>query len=160
MKIIISDVDNCISDDGHRVHLIKDHPSGIQFAKWHLYHLACVDDKADFDPRMGDPEYETHYLTGMPEAYRQYRLAWFIKHGKTPGVRNLHMRGNEDFRRNVEVKHDMIVNLINSWAFDVEDVIACFDDRREVVQMYNELGLPGVHRAIRDEEFIYHATGP
>ncbi len=159
MKIVICDIDNCISDDGHRIHLIdKTRPPGWQ--RYHLYHKACIHDKADFIPEMGKPNYEIHYISGMSEAYRPFRLQWFLKHGKKPGLQNLHLRQKIDEGMSaVEMKRRVILQLLEK-EFNPEDVIACYDDRREIVQMYNDLGLPGVHRAIRDDEGLYNATGP
>lgn len=160
MKIVICDIDNCISDDGHRLHLIREHPSGLPWAKYHLYHKACIRDKADFIPEIKDRRYEVHYISGMPEAYRAIRLQWFLQNGKKPGMRQLHLRPNDaQGIPVVELKRAITIRLLET-EFSPEDVVACYDDRREIVQMYSELGLPGVHRAIRDDEFHYAKTGP
>ena len=160
MKIVLCDIDNCISDDGHRVHLIQDHPSGIDWAKYHAYHKACVRDKADFIPEMGFPRaYQVHFISGMPEPYREIRLKWFMMHGRKPGPNLLHLRPMSDRRNSVDSKRATVIHLLET-RFDPEDIVACYDDRREIVEMYQELGLPGIHRAIRDDEYHYRATGP
>ena len=160
MKFIICDIDNCISDDYHRLHLIQDHPSGIRWARYHMYHKACIQDKADFIKEMQYPRsFQIHFISGMPEEYRAIRLKWFMKHGRKPGENLLHLRPTfNDYRPAVEFKRAVMIDLLTR-LFNPEDVHACYDDRREIVQMYNDLGLPGVHRAIHDEEFLYHATG-
>lgn len=160
MKIVLCDIDNCIADDGHRIRLIQDHPSGILWAKYHLYHMACLGDKADFIPEMSDRRFDVYYISGMPEAYRPVRMRWFFQNGKRPDKKRLHLRRDQDTGvPAVEIKRRILIDLLTR-EFNPEDVVACYDDRREIVQMYNDMGLPGVHRAIRDDQVHYNVTGP
>lgn len=62
------------------------------------------------------------------------------------GIRPLHIifRNNNDLRPSVEVKRDMVRWLFdyNMYGVQREEVRDAIDDRRDIIQMYQELKLP------------------
>jgi hypothetical protein len=62
-------------------------------------------------------------------------LDWLDRHGLVPDL--LLMRGAKDFRKDAVVKRD----LFDTHVLGAYDVLAVFDDRQQVVDMWRSLGL-------------------
>jgi hypothetical protein len=150
-RVIVCDIDNCISLDTHRQYLIlpKDQsPYKQDWARYHMYHLACVGDKADFIEELKDDvrrRYDVYFFTAMPEAYRRLRVKWFVKHGKRPSPDHIWMRANYDSRSSVEVKRDMMRRLLGICG----QIHMAYDDRLDILNMYaSEFGVNTTHRSL------------
>lgn len=146
-KYAIWDLDNCLSDDRHRIPLIR-WAEADSVARYAEYHAPCGDDApgnldvfADFRARGIAPI----FLTGRPLHVEQQTRDWIHKHlGIKPDwIRKqlglvepvLVMRNWQDRRRSVDVKREMVSWL---WHYGVarNDIVAAFDDRADIVAMY------------------------
>ncbi len=76
------------------------------------------------------------YVSGRPESARQITEDWISAKIQIGG--ELHLRPNEDFRRDSIVKREIFETLLQGKF----DVVLVLDDRNQVVQMWrHELGL-------------------
>jgi phosphoglycolate phosphatase-like HAD superfamily hydrolase len=81
------------------------------------------------------------FVTGRMEQCRSQTHLWLIKHLGTSGV-GLLMRADEDFRKDTEVKPEMYDGILcRMLRSHFGEVVAVFDDRKAVVEMWRELGL-------------------
>lgn len=138
-KIYICDIDGTIADIGHRLHFIKrqgkkDHES---------FYQACDKDKRKDDIYevinriQSSPYNPIIYVTGRPERVRYKTLTWLTENNFWVDDDNLYMRKEKDYRSDVEVKREIYETYIK----DKYQVIAVFDDRDSVVQLWRSLGL-------------------
>ena len=129
--ILIADVDNCISNDEHRISFIDwdaSHPD----SRYHQYHMRCVfDTPANLD--ILDQYDQVHLFTAMPELYAPMRFDWLDKHR----VRydSIVFRTNGDQRPSPDIKRDMCRALIDD--LDGRHPDMAIDDRHEVLAMYS-----------------------
>lgn len=131
--MIICDIDNCISNDHHRLGLIdwnQDQP----FFRYHQYHLSMVFDTAHNLELLQDES--VIFLTAAPEYYRRYRERWLQRHNLKP-VKML-MRPNTNHMSSVELKHAMMAHLIHAEGLKPEWINVAYDDRHDVVSMYRD----------------------
>ncbi len=76
------------------------------------------------------------YCSGRTDDYRHLTEEWLARHVGVPYAA-LHMRKTGDARKDAVVKREIFENRIrHAWR-----VIAVFDDRNQVVQMWRQLGL-------------------
>jgi len=148
--IILCDIDNCISDDTWRYPLINwVAPQGRE--RYHNYHRAASCDAAANLHVLRVPDAKVYFLTGMPEAYAEIRVRWLLRHEvRFAGIT---FRANQCIENSVELKRLMLRGL-RAAGVPLEDCVAAYDDRRAVVQMYCEEGLPGVHLQIQEQEHM------
>ena len=136
MKYAIWDLDNCLADDAHRIPLIAwahDDP-GRRYA---AYHALCHEDEpgnlAVFRA-FASLDIRPIFMTGRPLVVEAQTRDWIARH---LGVEDyiLIMRNNHDHRPSVAVKREMVEWL---WHYDVDihSIVAAFDDRRDIVEMY------------------------
>jgi hypothetical protein len=160
-RIIICDIDNCISLDAWRQQLII--PSGQfdrahNWSKYHAYHLASAKDEAHFIPEMEDAmrrRTDVYFFTAMPEYYRRLRTNWFIRNGKRPSNDHIYMRANYDMRSSVDVKRDMTKFLIDQLGH--HNIYLAYDDRMDVLEMYaKEFGIKPIHRSLHGQGHYDH----
>lgn len=138
--IILCDVDNVLADDSWRVGFVRhEHPDPIQC--FHAYHVASALDSVANLHLVRVPGARVVLLTAMPEEYEPYRREWLTK-ARVPYEFILYRpRGNFDSA--VEVKRAMVRLLRVQYQMDFAEVVAAYDDRRDVVEMFCEEGLPG-----------------
>ena len=140
-KIDVLDLDNCISDDEHRRHFIKE----IGPNKYEEYHSHCGFDRFVWDC---DHKFPDHYviITSRPEKYAALTLSWCEKN-LPKGIVDVYMRTCNDYRSSVDVKRDAI-NLLKFMVRGEYVINRVFDDRDDVVQMYKELGFNTILKQI------------
>lgn len=140
-KIDILDLDNCISDDEHRRHLINE--TGTN--KYNEYHKLCYKDKFVWDC---EHKFPRHYiiLTSRPDKYIGLTTFW-CENNLPKGLVDIYMRSSNDFRSSVDVKKDHI-KLIQFMARGSYAIDRVFDDREDVVNMYKELGFNAILKQI------------
>jgi hypothetical protein len=139
-RIVIWDLDNCLSDDGLRIPLI-DWRAADPDERYRAYHAACGDDfpnpraREMFD-EWRDEGADPVFVTGRPEAVRRATEAWLRFHLGVSAPR-LFMRPNGDRRGSVQLKRDIVTREIDRKA-----VVMAYDDHAGILQMYrDELGL-------------------
>ena len=80
--------------------------------------------------------YEIILLTGRDEPYRDRTLEWLMRHKIVFDL--LLMREEKDFRPDNIVKKEIYENVISKEY----QVLFVVDDRKKVVEMWREIGLP------------------
>lgn len=144
MKVVIFDLDNCISDDRWRRHHIKrqDVPARNRYHDYHS--LMGFDCPRNLHLLLKHGDAQIVIFTGRPEAYRAVTLEWL--HRNNINFKMLFMRANFDHRPNPEVKRRHLKALLLSvWK---EDIVCAYDDRLDVVEMYREQGIMAEEVAI------------
>lgn len=129
--VIIYDLDSCVSDDRWRLHLLPDYDT---------YHFFCPNDlpaNKEIWPKNLD-EFTPVIITARPMKFRAHTEAWLKQNGFL--YVDLYMRGDDDMRTSPELKRDAI-NQIKLEYFNPE-IIMAYDDRQDVLDMYESLGIP------------------
>lgn len=158
-NIVIFDVDNCISDTARRAHLAprSDIADNAERARaWERFHLASFDDAArNLDlVNVHAQRNSIVFFTAMPFRYHPMREDWLNKNGVPRWL--TFYRPDSDLRRSVEVKRDMLAALTNfldrgprvfPWS-----IVAAYDDRRDIVDMYEEHGITARRVSINGED--------
>jgi hypothetical protein len=149
MNTIILDIDNCISNDGWRIRYIDwdlKHD-----ARWQRYH-----ERAGYDfPKNRHLVREKHptefvlFLTGRPESQREYTERWLEKNYLPKGREyKLMMRRERDVGiGSVELKRRMLLVGVL-----ITDVVAAYDDRADIIEMYKEYGINATVLAIHNKD--------
>ena len=146
MNVAIWDLDNCLSADGWRLPLIRD-PDVHPAQRFTEYHALCHHDA----PRNLDVfqalSLEPVFITGRPEAVRTATRAWIRAWlGVEPHF--LFMRADDDHRRSVQVKRDLVRQRLPRHLWNV---MAAYDDHAGIVEMYRtELNIPAQRLFIQD----------
>jgi hypothetical protein len=151
VKVVVFDIDNCISDDRHRLKLI-DWNELDPIKRYERYHAACHNDKVankeEIEPFVRESD-RVVFITGRPEKFRQMTSAWLHANGFT--VFTLFMRDNGDARSSVHVKETVVRGLCN-YKINISDIVAAFDDRPEILGMYSSFGIPARHLCVHNED--------
>lgn len=146
-KVIIFDIDGTLADISHRVHFIEGEKKD-----WESFYEKMEDDKpieagltlmnALFSyGHYVDKDIEIVFCTGRPEKYRHQTSEWLYNNVRfLPFMRqaNLLMRIDGDHRSDVEVKKEML-DCIRQTGYEV---IMAVEDRKRVVDMWRENGVP------------------
>lgn len=145
--VFICDVDNCISDDLHRMHhlpskkYVHGMPISDQFtdADFHDYHMQCIFDKPHNLNQLPHDGFVL-MVTAMPERYRLLRLWWFRQHLRIDIFNKLKllMRPNGNHECSTVVKPMLIDEWLPLLGFDYDDVSMAIDDRQDVLNAYQE----------------------
>lgn len=135
-KVYLCDIDGTIADIGHRLHYIKGNNND-----WNSFFEACDKDKRKddiyeiIDRIQSSPYNPIIYITGRPERLREKTEAWLNMNDFWYDL--LYMRKDGDYRFDVEVKKE----IYDKYIKDSYEVIAVFDDRDAVVELWRSLGL-------------------
>ena len=136
-KAIIVDIDGTLTNLNHRlIHLKKNPKEMIQFYE-----------KIPLDAPRGNvieivkqlsKKYFVLFVTGRPQEYEEETIAWLKKFA----VRNkqtfaLYMRRTKDYRPDRVIKKE----IYNKEIKEFYEIIAIFEDRTRVVNMWRMLGL-------------------
>ena len=134
-KAVIVDLDGTLCDVEHRVHHVKSKPKN-----WDAFNQALDQDQPYFwcielIAAMKSYGYKIYFVTGRGENYRKMTVDWLIQYNVS--YDELHMRKNQDFREDSEVKEEIYINEIEKIA----QVLFVVDDRKSVVERWRKLGL-------------------
>lgn len=152
----IWDIDNCLADDRHRLHLIDWSKEGDE--RYYVYNHNMDNDKpvhlAEFNviTAISRPV----FFTGRPQAFQAMTEAWLAKHlGVTRPMMLMRPNGTVGMSPAV-LKSKMLRALLELDGVDVQKIIGAFDDIPAVIAMYARAGIPGkVLQAHRDLEKVY-----
>ena len=152
-KVVILDLDNCISDDGWRIPFI-DWSKGDPHARFHVYHSLALQDRPnvhwvtdqvhrrlralDLDP--ADVSIRYFILTARYLRYREITELWVKKNFPYP-VEAILMRNDDDARPSVEVKRQQLSWLLNLHNVKMDDILFAADDQAAILDMYIDEGL-------------------
>ena len=133
----IVDLDSTISDDMWRLWLI-DPTAPDSESKYHAYHCYASEDKPINRYIVDESPAPVVLLTARPEYLRQKTVEWLERHGFDYSL--LLMRANDDHRPSAVMKKELVENTV----FKIARVERAFDDREDVIEMYQSIGIKGV----------------
>lgn len=151
--IVLCDVDNCISEDLWRVPFIRWHlpDPNLRFRDYHL--AAALDSAQNLDVLRQHWNARVFFLTAMPEEYGGIRENW-LQQNRINYERVLYRpRGNHQC--SIELKRGMVRQLRDE-GVPLWECRAAYDDRAEIVAMFQQEGLPGVQLRIHDIDYREH----
>ena len=132
--IIISDLDDTLSDATRRAALLPD---------WDAFHAASIGDERHWDTiqllralDMGG--YEIAIVTGRNEKFRGITIKWLVAN-EVPH-HYLLMRDDGDYRRSDVVKVEMVRK-----SFEINDILLVLEDDECCVDAYRNLGIECHH---------------
>jgi len=144
-KIAIFDLDGCVFDDRKRRHLLPTKGTKNQ-SEFKLYHDMLFDD-LPFSESLGlifkhhDAGDNIVFNTSRPVSYMAesitalQRVLFRKSKDKIPFT--IHMRPTGSDKETVSLKRSVAVKLMAPWV----KVVAAYDDRQDIVDMYRELGI-------------------
>lgn len=148
-QCVIFDVDGCLADCTHRLHLIEGIPDWEKF-----FALAGADSPIKHNLLLLSLLYHNNVyivlMTGRPESIRTSTEEWARTLGSQIGYDRLLMRQTGDYRPDHVVKREM-VHKLRSEGFEI---ILAFDDRAHVVDMFIEEGIPCLHVRAPDAKMM------
>lgn len=152
MRYVIIDLDNCISDDGWRIAMVRhDLPRD---RRWDSYHSASFLDSARNHDIYSQQNTLNIICTARPRKYEELTMRW-LKENRVPWE-HLMMRSNGEHSPAVDVKRSMVRSL-PSFGIEKADIAMAYDDKPDIVAMYRAEGLPAIRRYIHkfDAELDY-----
>lgn len=141
-KAIIVDIDGTLADITHRLHFVK-RPNKDRY---YPAFFDAMDADAPKDNIIEIIEelltnFDLLLLTGRPEKYRSITAEWLERHAHFIWVKalrdNFFMRPDDDFTPDHELKARIYEEKIKGKF----NVVAVFDDRQSVVDMWRAKGL-------------------
>lgn len=147
-KFIIVDLDNCIADDAWRIPHINWQKSD-PMERYHDYHsLSGFDHVGNIDIFEKHFDAKTIIFTARPVHYAALTKEW-LRRSKIP-YEYLVMRNNNDHRHSLELKQTMLNWLPHIYGVPMEEIVAAYDDRPDVVAMYLRAGIKAEKREIHN----------
>ena len=146
-KLYICDIDGTIANLEHRLHYIRFNASMHGFEKdfspdWDAFHDHVLDDapiwpiiyiiKALKQQAFAD----VWFFTGRMERCRDHTTKWLERYMWDDPI--IEMRRQGDFRSDVEIKQEMLDSMLH---MDRRRLVAVFDDRERIVQMWRSNGI-------------------
>lgn len=142
-RCFIFDIDGTLANLEHRLPLIKG-----EKPDWDAFFNACGDDEPIEHiatvARAIDAFHQVVYVTGRSDISQRATIDWLAKHGMPIGA--LYMRKQGDHKPD----HKLKLELLAQMRQDGFDPIMAFDDRKAVVDMWREAGLPCAQVAAGD----------
>lgn len=147
MNQVIVDLDNCISDDAWRIPRI-DWSKKNPLERYHEYHsLSAFDDFVNTDI-VTRPGQRVIVFTARPVLYRAITEEW-LRRNEVP-FDHLIMRNNDDHRHSMELKREMLHWLPEHYGVGWKSIVAAYDDRQDVVDMFRRHNIDAYVRAAHD----------
>lgn len=134
LRAIIFDIDGTLADNAHRQQWVREKPKN-----WNAYNKTMHLDKPinpviDTLNILFDAGLTIILCSGRQDDKREVTEAWLNEHGVEHNI--LYMRKTNDHRDDCIVKKEMLDEIIKEY-----EVIAVFDDRAKVVDMWRENGV-------------------
>lgn len=146
MKIVVVDLDNCISEDQWRHSLIDLSKPFTDIMRWHVYHMRAIYDPLGNAHLLRTP-HKIVICTGRPARYRDVTMKWLAKYKILPQA--VLMREDHDYRPAVASK----IDLLQSYLLQTNhQVMHAYDDRLDIITAYREMGLKATHTWIHPME--------
>ena len=147
-QYMIIDLDNCIANDAWRIPRINWQKSN-PMERYHDYHSLSGFDKPDNLQIFDDfPEAVGIIFTARPVLYRAVTEEWLKRH-RVP-FEYIVMRNNADHQPSLGLKRTMLEWLPKMYDISLDNIVAAYDDRPDVVEMYKSQGLNGIRRQIHN----------
>ena len=160
-RIMICDIDNCISDDLWRHDLIlAGMPNSCR--KFHEYHAAAALDKAANTRLLQyyceDGEVQVWFVTAAPQEFIVRRRAWLVDNLPAQIIRNskLIMRPSGITLPSAILKPKLIEELLEFENKVVDQIVMALDDRDDVLEAYRAMGISDCRKVFIHEEACTH----
>ena len=148
MNYIIVDLDNCIANDAWRIPRINWQKSN-PMDRYHDYHsLSAWDELGNTDIFAAHPDARVIIFTARPVLYAAITQEWLKRKGVEYDY--LVMRNNNDHRPSLELKRTMLGWLPDTYGVPLSDVVAAYDDRQDVVDMFSANGIAARRRKLHN----------
>lgn len=149
--LIILDIDNCISDDRHRIQYIQWGEPDLD-KRYYEYHSKCFFDEFNESARYFFNTYHVCLFTARPIYFEKQTREWLAKNGiDNQDNYTLFMRKENDYRKSVKVKKEFLNDLLTKYfSVSKKNIKMAYDDRPEIVAMYLEEGIPAQIMKIHD----------
>lgn len=148
MSYVILDLDNCIADDGWRIPKIRwQHKEPL--LRYHAYHSLSGFDRLGNEDLFAGAHHDVIVFTARPVHYAEITEEWLRRNNVT--VRHLIMRNNDDHRPSVELKRHMLHWLPELYGVAWKEIVAAYDDRQDVVDMFRKHHIEAYVRCIHDQ---------
>lgn len=149
MGLILTDLDNCISDDGWRLGFIDYKDQNI-LGRYHNYHSLAPFDKIANRDIVDQVEHDIIIVTARPQLYRAATKEWLRRNGVA--VKGLLMRELSHVAPSAELKALMVQAVLDWSKLPIESIACAYDDREDVVKMYQSLGIKAELRYIHKND--------
>jgi hypothetical protein len=117
--------------------------------RYHDYHVLSGFDKVgNRDIFEQHPDAKTIIFTARPVHYAALTKEW-LRLNDVP-YEYLVMRNNNDHRHSLELKQTMLNWLPHIYGVPMEEIVAAYDDRPDVVAMYLRAGINAEKREIHN----------
>jgi hypothetical protein len=140
MNVALWDLDNCLADDGWRIPFV-DWTKSDPNKRYDPYHIRCGNDEPGnwsmfaAVSKMAQPI----FTTARPESVRFTTKLWIGRKLHCPvDFSTLLMRPSDSHLPSAQLKRAMAERVLAHG----HNVVAAFDDRLDVVEMYRSLGIP------------------
>lgn len=151
MRVAVFDLDGCVSCDCRRRKFLP--AEGSSDSAYNMYHQGLANDEAkNVGMILGHISRGDHllFITARPERYIGDTLFWLKEIIGQPDRFTLLMRPNGDSRPSAQLKVDWLRFWLRDAKASVKDVVAAYDDRRDVLEAYAAFGIP--------KERLHHLT--
>lgn len=145
-KFAIWDLDNCLSNDSARIKLIEwDKTGNKRYEKYHSD--AMLDMPNPFAVRIFKEQEEKGIIpiifTGRPVVHEDETQLWINQYLRPNNKVMMIMRGNDDARESTPLKMAMLHLCVRVHVFTINQIVAAFDDREPIIEMYKKQGILG-----------------
>lgn len=145
---IIVDLDNCIANDSWRIPKINWQKAN-PMDRYHDYHsLSAWDELGNTDIFEAHPGARIIVFTARPVLYAAITQEWLKRRGVN--YDHLVMRNNNDHRPSIDLKRTMLSWLPQIYGVGLDEIVAAYDDRQDVVDMYRSHGITAHRREIHN----------
>lgn len=158
MNYVIFDLDNCISADDWRIKFIDWTPGLTPDERYRPYHQRCYgDEPRNMDVVLNHYQHgeQPIFFTARPEEVRAMTQTWLLGVLRGVGIPTdsipfiVLMRQEREFVGSVELKAAMLRRFRADIGVN-DSVVAAYDDRLDVVQMYSAAGVNSTVLKIHD----------
>lgn len=140
-QFTIFDCDNVLADDAWRIPLIDWKQKSLDL-RYRAYHLASAFDEPCKWHSLKTLRAENVLIfTAMPEEYRVLRQLWF--NHRRIGYNKIYMRPTGNHEHSVQLKRWMLYRAYEDFGISPKHIAAAYDDRPDVIAMYQEEGING-----------------
>lgn len=145
---IIVDLDNCIANDAWRIPKINWQKSN-PMDRYHDYHsLSGYDELGNTEIFAEHANAKVLVFTARPVLYHAVTEEWLRRKGVP--YECIVMRNNNDHRPSLELKRSMLKWMPELYEVPLERIVAAYDDRPDVVEMYKTHGITAHKRQLHN----------
>lgn len=140
IRLYLCDIDGTVANNKHRIHLLENKEYDAYYAltlqDTPIANVINTVQSLRFDAGIST---NVWFFSGRKETCKEDTLAWLRKYmGWWVPEEELMMRRYNDFRDDVDVKQEMLDNMLE---IDRKRLVGVFDDRQRVVDMWRRNGI-------------------